>query len=87
MYAKKPYVIISVIDQNLWTRLQSQFREKVEARMNGLPTNYEELFHTEISHNISEEGQIGKEFENLREELRLENQQLRFENYVVILVM
>ena len=68
----------SVIDTTLWDSLKKQYPEKVEARLKGLPSNsVDELFQQNVSHIISDQGQIGKELEQEREHYELENKQLR----------
>ena len=66
-----------MIDTNLWDQLQKQFPSKIEARLKGLPSLDEEFSPQKVSHRISEEGQIRKEFENEIENDELERKQLR----------
>ena len=71
-------ITFSVIDTMLWDNLKKQYPEKVEARLKGLSSNSEdELFQQRVSHIISDQGQIGKELEQEREDYELENKQLR----------
>ena len=69
---------ISVINTMLWDDLKKQYPDKVEARLKGLSSDVlDECFHQKVSHIISDQGQIGKELEQLRKDYEVENKQLR----------
>ena len=69
--------VFLVIDTALWDQLQKQFPSKIEARLKGLPSLNEEFCQQKVSHRISEEGQIRKEFENDIENFELERKKIR----------
>ena len=68
--------LISVIDIELWNRIQKQYPDKVEERLKGLSNSVDELlFNQEVFHQIASEGEIGKDFQlevqNFEQETRV----------------
>jgi len=71
----------SLIDQRLWSYLQDKFRDQVEARLRGETAETDAatdgIFYVEFSHDICENGQIGREFATQIEQLERENEERR----------
>ena len=63
----------------LWDRIKEQYPDKVEARLKGISeTIDEQLFHLDVSHQIVEEGEIKKDFDEEIENFEQENREKRY---------
>ena len=75
-WCRKAKNIDSLIDKNLWTRIQKDFENEIRARQDGTATT---LFDEGgFSHDfVFEDGAIGKEFEEQMKQIRAEEQSRR----------
>ena len=75
-WCRKAKNVDSLIDKNLWTRIQKDFENEVRARQDGTATT---LFDEGgFSHDfVFEDGAIGKEFEEQMKQIRAEEQSRR----------
>jgi len=68
--------MIIVIDEEFWEYLKKEHADKVNARLNGLTADkvvQDDIFEQEVSHKISEKGQIAQDFEAAKRDMFLEN--------------
>ena len=72
-WCRKAKNVDSLIDKNLWTRIQKDFENEIRARQDGTATT---LFDEGgFSHDfVFEDGAIGKEFEEQMKKIRAEEQ-------------
>ena len=75
-WCRKAKNVDSLIDKNLWTRIQKDFENEIRARQDGTATT---LFDEGgFSHDfVFEDGAIGKEFEEQMKQIRAEEQSRR----------
>ena len=63
----------------LWDQIKEQYPDKVEARLKGISeTIDEQLFHHDVSHQIVEEGEIKKDFDEEIENFEQETREKRY---------